>query len=193
LINGISIYLRGAGNDYVGKGMNGGKIVITPRTQGEKFSCAGNTCLYGATGGKLYVAGSVGERFCVRNSGAVSIVEGTGDHACEYMTGGVVIILGKTGNNFGAGMTGGVAFVHDTDHSFIDQLNQGLVYATRIDTDERDEERHFIKKKLREYINETGSEKAQYILDNFRHAIRHFWMVIPKDMTKVPLNPEEGD
>ncbi len=193
LINGISIYLEGAGNDYVGKGMNGGKIVITPRTQGEKFSCAGNTCLYGATGGKLYVAGSVGERFCVRNSGATAIVEGTGDHACEYMTGGIVIILGKTGINFGAGMTGGVAFVSDTDHSFIDKLNQELVYATRIDTDNRDEERHFIKKQLRDYINETGSEKAQCILDNFRHAIRDFWMIIPKDMTKVPLNPEEGD
>ncbi len=193
LINGISIYLRGAGNDYVGKGMNGGKIVITPQTQGELFSCAGNTCLYGATGGKLYVAGSVGERFCIRNSGAEAIVEGTGDHACEYMTGGVVIILGETGINFGAGMTGGVAFIYDQKHNFIDKLNQDLVYATRIDTDERDEERHFIKKKLREYINETGSKKAQCILDNFRHAIRDFWMVIPKDMTKVPLNPEEGD
>ncbi len=193
LINGISIYVRGAGNDYVGKGMNGGKIVITPKTQSDQFSCAGNTCLYGATGGKLFVAGSIGERFAVRNSGAIAVVEGTGDHACEYMTGGVVVILGKTGVNFGAGMTGGVAFIYDEDREFFDNLNQELVNATRIDTDESDEERHFIKKLLRTYINETSSKKAQYILDNFRHTLRDFWIVRPKDMRKTPLNPDEGD
>ncbi len=193
LINGLALYLQGAGNDYVGKGMNGGKIVITPTTQGEKISCAGNTCLYGATGGKLYVAGSVGERFAVRNSGAIAIVEGTGDHPCEYMTGGVVVILGRTGVNFGAGMTGGIAFVYDEEHEFIDNLNQELVVATRIDTDESDEERHFIKKLLRNYVDETSSEKAKYILENFRHTLRDFWIVRPKDMRKVPLNPEEGD
>jgi glutamate synthase (NADPH/NADH) large chain len=193
LVNGISIYVRGAGNDYVGKGMNGGKIVITPQTQSDQFSCAGNTCLYGATGGKLFVAGSIGERFAVRNSGAVAVVEGTGDHACEYMTGGVVVILGKTGINFGAGMTGGVAFIYDEEHDFFDKLNQELVNATRIDTDESDEERHFIKKLLRSYINETSSKKAQYILDNFRHTLRDFWIVRPKDMRKTPLNPDEGD
>jgi glutamate synthase (NADPH/NADH) large chain len=193
LSNGISIYLHGAGNDYIGKGMNGGKIVITPKTQSDKFSCGGNTCLYGATGGKLYIAGSVGERFCVRNSGATAIVEGTGDHPCEYMTGGVVVILGKTGVNFGAGMTGGVAFVYDENHEFIDNLNQELVIATRIDTDESDEERHYIKKLLKEYVDETGSDKAQHILDNFRHTLRDFWIVRPKDLANAPLNPEEGD
>ncbi len=193
LTKGISIYVRGAGNDYVGKGMNGGKIVITPQTQSEQFSCAGNTCLYGATGGKLFVAGSIGERFAVRNSGAIAVVEGTGDHACEYMTGGVVVILGKTGVNFGAGMTGGVAFIYDEDREFFDNLNQELVNATRIDTDESDEERHYIKKLLRTYINETSSKKAQYILDNFRHTLRDFWIVRPKDMRKTPLNPDEGD
>ena len=193
LSNGIAIYLNGAGNDYIGKGMNGGKIIITPKTQSDKFSCGGNTCLYGATGGKLYIAGSVGERFCVRNSGATAIVEGTGDHPCEYMTGGVVVILGKTGVNFGAGMTGGVAFVYDEAHEFIDNLNQELVIATRIDTDESDEERHYIKKLLKNYVDETSSEKAQYILDNFRHTLRDFWIVRPKDLAKAPLNPEEGD
>ncbi|RUM68549.1 MAG: glutamate synthase large subunit, partial [Sulfurospirillum sp.] len=193
LTKGISIYVRGAGNDYVGKGMNGGKIVITPQTQSEQFSCAGNTCLYGATGGKLFVAGSIGERFAVRNSGAIAVVEGTGDHACEYMTGGVVVILGKTGVNFGAGMTGGVAFIYDKEREFFDNLNQELVNATRIDTDESDEERHYIKKLLRQYINETSSKKAQYILDNFRHTLRDFWIVRPKDMRKTPLNPDEGD
>ena len=193
LIEGLSIYLYGAGNDYVAKGMSGGKIVITPKTQGSQFSGAGNTCLYGATGGTLYVRGSVGERFCVRNSGAIAVVEGTGDHACEYMTGGVVAILGKTGINFGAGMTGGLAFVYDKEHEFIDNLNQELVIATRIDTDESDEERHFIKKLLTKYRDETSSDKAAYILDNFRHTLRDFWMVRPKNMTKMPLNPDEGD
>ena len=193
LSNGISIYLDGAGNDYIGKGMNGGKIIITPKTQSDKFSCGGNTCLYGATGGKLYIAGSVGERFCVRNSGTTAIVEGTGDHPCEYMTGGIVVILGKTGVNFGAGMTGGVAFVYDKEHEFIDNLNQELVAAKRIDTDESDEERHFIKKLLKNYVDETSSDKAQYILDNFRHTLRDFWIVRPKDLANAPLNPQEGD
>ena len=193
LINGVSIYVEGAGNDYVGKGMNGGKIVITPKTQGEHYSCAGNTCLYGATGGKLFVAGSVGERFAVRNSGAIAVIEGAGDHACEYMTGGIVVNLGKTGVNFGAGMTGGVAFIYDEEHNFIDNLNQELVVASRIDMDESDEERHFIKRILREYIEETGSEKATKILENFRHNIRNFWIIKPKDMKRVPLNPQEGD
>jgi glutamate synthase (NADPH/NADH) large chain len=193
LINGVKIYLNGVANDYVGKGMNGGKIVITPKIQGEHFSCAGNTCLYGATGGKLFVAGNVGERFCVRNSGAVAIVEGTGDHACEYMTGGEVLILGKTGMNFGAGMTGGVAFVYDKDHDFIDKLNQELVKAVRIDTDEMDEARHILKRLLRMHINETQSTKARLIMDSFRHSIRDFWMVYPKDMTRLPLSPGEGN
>ena len=108
LANGITINLNGTANDYIGKGMNGGKIIITPKYQREGYTTCGNTCLYGATGGKFFTAGEVGERFCVRNSGALAVVEGTGDHACEYMTGGVVAILGNTGVNFGAGMTGGV-------------------------------------------------------------------------------------
>ncbi len=193
LVNGITIKLDGLGNDYVGKGMNGGKIIIKPKYQGDNFSSAGNTCLFGATGGKFFAVGSVGERFCVRNSGAIAVVEGTGDHACEYMTGGVAVILGFTGVNFGAGMTGGVAFVYDKERGFIDRLNQELVVARRIDSDEMDEAKHFLKKLLREYINETGSKKAQYILDNFRHEVREFWMVRPKDLTKIPLNPDEGD
>ena len=193
LINGITMKLDGVANDYLGKGMNGGKIIITSKYQGENFASAGNTCLYGATGGKIYVAGGVGERFCVRNSGAVAVVEGTGDHACEYMTGGVVAILGKTGVNFGAGMTGGLAFIYDVEHEFIDKLNQELVIATRIDTDEMDDVRHFLKRLLRTHLNESGSQKAQYILDNYRHTVRDFWLVRPKDMTKLPLNPEDGN
>ena len=193
LSKGISIYVDGAGNDYVGKGMSGGKIVITSSLSGSKYSLAGNTCLYGATGGKLYVTGQVGERFAVRNSGCIAIVEGTGDHPCEYMTGGVVIVLGKTGVNFGAGMTGGVAFVYDREHQFIEKINAGLVQATRIDTDDMDNERYYLKKLLKEYHRETKSQKAKDILDNFRVEIRNFWMVRPKDMINTPLKIEEGE
>lgn len=191
LSNGVNIEVRGVANDYVGKGMHGGKIVIVPLVQGEQFSAAGNTCLYGATGGKLYVAGTVGERFGVRNSGAVSVVEGTGDHACEYMTGGAVVILGDTGVNFGAGMTGGVAFVYDKESRFIDRLNQELVRAVRIDTYEEDEGKTYLKKLLKSFHNDTGSVKAKYLMDNFRQEVVYFWMVSPKDM-KVTF-PYEAD
>ncbi len=193
LINGVSITLEGVANDYIGKGMHGGKIIIMPTHQGEAFSAGGNTCLYGATGGKLYISGSVGERFAVRNSGALAVVEGTGDNACEYMTGGIVIILGKTGINFGAGMTGGIAFVYDECHSFVENVNRELVEAIRIDTDDGDEARHYLKRLLKDYASHTGSEKAQSILDTFRVEIRNFWLVRPKNLKKLPLNQEKGD
>ncbi len=193
LINGLTLKLNGVANDYIGKGMHGGKIVIVSPHEGEDFSAGGNTCLYGATGGKLYINAAVGERFAVRNSGAIAIVEGAGDNACEYMTGGVVVILGKTGINFGAGMTGGVSFVYDKEHKFIENINQELVEGVRIDTDLGDEARHFLKKLLKDYYNETGSKKAKHILDNFRVEIRNFWLVRPKNLTKLPLNVEDGD
>ena len=192
LINGITLHINGAGNDYIGKGMNGGRIVITADKNGPEFSLGGNTCLYGATGGKLYVNGQVGERFAVRNSGAVAIVEGTGDHPCEYMTGGVVVILGKTGVNFGAGMTGGIAFVYDEAHEFVENINQELIEARRIDTEDTDIERYYLKKLLKDYCKETKSRQAKKIVDNFRVEIRNFWMVRPKDM-KGPLKIEEGE
>ena len=193
LSNGINIHLNGIGNDYVGKGMSGGKIIINTTLQGQEFSGAGNTCLYGATGGKLYVRANVGERFAVRNSGTIAIIEGTGDNACEYMTGGIVVNLGKTGINFGAGMTGGLAFMYDTNKTFIDNMNQELIEALRIDTDDTENERLYLKKLLKDYYEETSSIQAKYILDNFRIEIRNFWMVKPKNMTILPLNPDEGD
>jgi glutamate synthase (NADPH/NADH) large chain len=193
LSSGVSIYLRGVANDYVGKGMNGGKIIISSPLQGEQYSAVGNTCLYGSTGGKLYASGSAGERFGVRNSGTTAVVEGTGDHACEYMTGGIVCILGKTGLNFGAGMTGGVAFIYDEKRTFIENMNQELIQAVRIDTDETNEARHYLKRLLKDYFNETGSRKAKEILDNFRSEIRDFWLVQPKNMKKLILNPGDGD
>ncbi len=193
LINGIEIYLNGVGNDYAGKGMSGGKIIINPPHQGSRYSGAGNTCLYGATGGKMFVRANVGERFAVRNSGAIAIVEGTGDNACEYMTGGIVVILGETGINFGAGMTGGLAFVYDKEKTFMDKMNRELIEALRIDTDDNEKERLYLKKLLKDYYEETKSEKVKKILDNFRLEIRNFWMIKPKNMTVLPLNPDEGD
>ena len=193
LIEGVSLNLEGVANDYIGKGMSGGKIIINPTHKGEEYSAGGNTCLYGATGGKLFISGSVGERFAVRNSGALAIVEGTGDNACEYMTGGIVAILGKTGGNFGAGMTGGIAFVYDEGHNFVENVNRELVEAIRIDTDDGDEARHYLKRLLKEYVAETGSPKAQEILDAFRVEIRNFWLVQPKNLKKLPLNQEKGD
>lgn len=193
LSKGININLEGTANDYVGKGMSGGKIIINTLLQGERYSGAGNTCLYGATGGKFYVRANVGERFAVRNSGCISIVEGTGDNACEYMTGGIVVNLGKTGINFGAGMTGGLAFIYDISKTFIDNMNQELIESLRIDTDDTERERLYLKKLLKDYYSETSSDIAKYILDNFRTEIRNFWIVKPKNMTVLPLNPDEGD
>ncbi len=180
LSKGMNLYLDGAANDYVGKGMNGGKIIINTFNQGPEFAGAGNTCLYGATGGKLYVRAAVGERFGVRNSGCTAVVEGTGDNACEYMTGGIVVILGNTGVNFGAGMTGGLSFVYDPEKSFIDKINQELIEAVRIDTDDTERERLFLKRLLMDYLNETESQRAEEILENFRAEVRNFWMIKPK-------------
>ncbi|MGA1933160.1 glutamate synthase large subunit [Arcobacter sp. YIC-464] len=190
---GMNLTLTGAANDYVGKGMNGGKIIINPAHQGQEFAGAGNTCLYGATGGKLYVRAAVGERFGVRNSGCIAVVEGTGDNACEYMTGGIVVILGNTGINFGAGMTGGLSFVYDPEKSFVDKMNQELIEAVRIDTDDTERERLYLKRLLLDYVHETESEAAEKILGNFRAEIRNFWMVKPKNMTVLPLDPDKGD
>src|SRR5690606_6385474 len=132
---GLEMYLEGDANDYVGKGMAAGKLVIHPSAESEfetqEASIIGNTCLYGATGGVIYAAGRAGERFAVRNSGATAVVEGVGDHGCEYMTGGVIAVLGETGLNFGAGMTGGLAFVLDSDNSFEQRYNKELVELLR--------------------------------------------------------------
>ena len=190
---GIHININGAGNDYIGKGMNGGQIVITSSNAGYEFALGGNTCLYGATGGTLYVHGQVGERFGVRNSGATTVVEGTGDHPCEYMTGGVVAILGKTGVNFGAGMTGGKAFVYDEEGNFYEKVNPELVEALRIDTDEWDTEMFELKALLKDYAEKTGSKRALHILDKFRTEIRKFWMVAPRGVKPTIVADKKGE
>ncbi|HEY6612243.1 MAG TPA: glutamate synthase large subunit, partial [Pseudomonas sp.] len=181
---GLNLYLQGDANDYVGKGMTGGKIVITPSVGSElksqESAIIGNTCLYGATGGKLFAAGTAGERFAVRNSGAHTVVEGTGDHCCEYMTGGFVCVLGKTGYNFGSGMTGGFAYVLDEDNSFVDRVNHELVDIQRISSEAMEAYRSHLKRVLVEYVEETGSAWGQQILENLDDYARRFWLVKPK-------------
>ncbi len=140
----------------------------------------GNTCLYGATGGRLFAAGIAGERFAVRNSGAFAVVEGAGDHCCEYMTGGVVTVLGPTGVNFGAGMTGGFAFVLDQDRSFIDKYNSELVEIHRVNAEYMEPYRHHLRSSIREFTDETGSEWGTHLLENFEDYVGKFWLVKPK-------------
>jgi len=181
---GLHMLLEGDANDYVGKGMAGGKLVIRPprgsRFRSNQTTIMGNTCLYGATGGTLYGAGLAGERFAVRNSGAVAVVEGVGDHGCEYMTGGVVCVLGNTGLNFGAGMTGGFAFVLDLDNQFIDRYNRELIDIHRLRSEPMEAHRNYLKGLLRDYVDATGSEWGQQILDQFRDFLRRFWLVKPR-------------
>jgi len=181
---GLDIYLRGDANDYVGKGMAGGKIVIAP-PEASKFSSnqapiIGNTCLYGATGGKLYAAGRAGERFAVRNSGCITVVEGAGHHCCEYMTGGVVVVLGNTGPNFGAGMTGGFAYVLDEERTFVDRYNMELVDIQRITSEATEAYRHNLESLIKDFVEETGSAWGQQVLENLESLLNKFWLVKPK-------------
>ena len=181
---GLHMHLEGDANDYVGKGMAGGKLVIYP-PKGSVFksqdtAIIGNTCLYGATGGKLFAAGIAGERFAVRNSGAHAVIEGAGDHCCEYMTGGCVTVLGRTGVNFGAGMTGGFAYVMDMERDFVDRYNSELVEICRINSESMEAYRSHLRDTIREFVNETGSAWGEEILDNFPDYVGKFWMVKPK-------------
>ena len=181
---GLHLYLEGDANDYVGKGMAGGKIVIYPpagsRFNSHESTIIGNTCLYGATGGKLFAAGLAGERFGVRNSGALAVVEGVGDHGCEYMTGGVAVVLGDTGLNFGAGMTGGFAFVLDRENAFVDRYNHELIDIHRIHTEAMEAHRNYLRELIREFAEETSSRWGQSILDNFADLEGKFWLIKPK-------------
>ena len=140
----------------------------------------GNTCLYGATGGELYAAGRAGERFAVRNSGATAIIEGAGDHCCEYMTDGVVVILGKTGVNFGAGMTGGFAYVLDIERDFVDLYNHELIDIHRIVPENMEAHVHHLRDLLRAHTELTGSAWGDAILDDYRSFLPKFWLVKPK-------------
>ena len=197
---GLNLRLEGDANDYVGKGMTGGKLTIVPPAgspfETQHSAIVGNTCLYGATGGKLFAAGTAGERFAVRNSGAHAVVEGTGDHCCEYMTGGFVCVLGKTGYNFGSGMTGGFAYVLDMDNSFVDKLNHELVEIQRISGEAMEAYRSHLARVLGEYVEETGSEWGRELSENLDDYVRRFWLVKPKAanlkqlMSSTRANPQ---
>ena len=192
---GLTLELIGDSNDYFGKGLSGGKLILYPPT-GSRFKAedniiVGNVALYGATSGKAFINGVAGERFCVRNSGAIAVVEGVGDHGCEYMTGGRVVVLGRTGKNFAAGMSGGVAYVLDEDNDLYLRLNKEMVSSYEI-TSKYDVLE--LKEMIKEHVALTNSEKGKLILDNFKEYLPRFKKIIPHDyerMQKTIVQMEE--
>jgi glutamate synthase (NADPH/NADH) large chain len=181
---GLHLDLEGEANDYVGKGMAGGKIVLKPHARStfvaRETVIMGNTCLYGATGGELYAAGTAGERFAVRNSGALAVVEGAGDHCCEYMTGGVVCVLGRTGVNFGAGFTGGFAYVLDMERDFVDRYNHELIDIHRVSPEGMGTHVQHLRGLIEQHVDATGSVWGVQLLNDLRTYIGKFWVVKPK-------------
>jgi glutamate synthase (NADPH/NADH) large chain len=175
----------GDANDYVGKGLSGGRIIVHPHPfstfVAEEQIVAGNVIGYGATGGEIFLRGIVGERFCVRNSGATAVSEGVGDHGCEYMTGGRVVVLGRTGRNFGAGMSGGIAYVYDPDEVFASRVNYEMVELQPLD----DGDRAFLDDTIRRHRDLTGSAVADRILGRWDEAVLSFRKVMPKDYQRV--------
>ncbi|MBI4198462.1 MAG: glutamate synthase large subunit, partial [Chloroflexi bacterium] len=186
LARGVSFTLEGEANDYMGKGMSGGRIVVYP-PQGSTFvpednTIIGNVALYGATGGMAFLRGMGGERFAVRNSGAHAVVEGVGDHGCEYMTGGMVVVLGGTGRNFAAGMSGGVAYVLDEDGHFVDRCNTGMVDLEAV---EEPEDQLALRQMIEWHVRYTRSDRGQKVLDQWRALLPKFVKVMPRDYRRV--------
>jgi len=188
VLPGLSVRLSGEANDYVGKGMNGGEIVIVPADDAgfvaADSSIVGNACLYGATGGDFHANGRAGERFGVRNSGAFAVAEGAGDHCCEYMTGGVIVMLGSVGRNVGAGMTGGLGYFYDTDGSFQKNVNGEIVKVQRVTTKEGEAQ---LKAMIERHYQLTGSERADEILSNWDEEMKKFWQVYPPSEAETPM------
>ncbi len=186
LVSGVSFRLEGETNDYFGKGLSGGRIAILPSSRSnfnaEDNIIAGNTGLYGATSGELYVNGRVGERFGVRNSGAIAVLEGAGDHCCEYMTGGRVVVLGETGRNFAAGMSGGVAYVWDKNHNFDYFCNMDMVEINLVESSSYQKELHEL---IRQHYLYTGSKLARTMLDDWTHYVGEFIQVVPIEYKRV--------
>ena len=182
--------LKGDANDYVGKGLSGATISIRLSDESNLVSSEntiiGNTVLYGATSGKLFAAGQAGDRFAVRNSGAVTVIEGCDSNGCEYMTGGTVVILGDVGDNFAAGMTGGMAFVYDKSKEFEKKVNTQTVVWQNVETEYWT---NFLKKLVLEHAEETGSTISRNILNNFENEIKNFVQVCPKEMLDKLINP----
>ena len=184
-VNGITFELEGDANDYIGKGLCGAKLVVYPNKKApfnpSENSVVGNVSFYGATSGEAYLRGMAGERFCVRNSGAKVVVEGIGDHGCEYMTGGLVVILGDTGRNFGAGMSGGVAYVWNKKGDFASKLNGEMVAIEEL----TQEDENILKLYVEQHLQYTKSDVAQYILDNWTEVLAQFVEVMPQDFKKA--------
>ena len=183
---GLTLELVGDSNDYFGKGLSGGKLIVYP-PKGVNFKedeniIIGNVALYGATSGEAYINGVAGERFCVRNSGARTVVEGTGDHGCEYMTGGCAVILGKVGKNFAAGMSGGIAYVLDEDSDLYMKVNKAMVTLEEV-TNKYDVQE--LKDMIQEHVAYTNSERGKQILDNFEQYLPKFKKIIPNDYKKM--------
>ncbi len=192
-INGLSLLLVGEAQDYVGKGLSGGEIVVRPsedaRYVPHQNVIIGNTVLYGATGGRLHAAGIAGERFAVRNSGAVAVIEGAGEHCCEYMTGGTVVVLGDVGRNFGAGMSGGQAFVYDLNETFERRYNPELIAARRMRGNGDDA---VLKQLIREHYEKTGSLRAKALLEDWERQLQLFWQAAPRENIVAIENATEG-
>ncbi|HEV7759583.1 MAG TPA: glutamate synthase subunit alpha, partial [Acidimicrobiales bacterium] len=189
LPKGITLRLLGDANDYVGKGLSGGRLTVRPPLEvhedfvAEDNVIAGNVILYGATGGEAFLRGVVGERFAVRNSGATAVVEGVGDHGCEYMTGGRVVVLGPTGRNFGAGMSGGIAYVWDPDRALSGLLNREMVELETLD----DLDRNWLVGTVFRHQEATGSEVAGRLLTDWQFSVDQFAKVMPRDYKRVLL------
>jgi glutamate synthase (ferredoxin) len=182
----MTFRLEGDANDYVGKGLSGGKLIIYPSPQAtfaaEDNIIIGNVALYGATSGEVYIRGMAGERFAVRNSGVTTVVEAVGDHGCEYMTGGRVVVLGAAGRNFGAGMSGGVAYVLDESGDFATRVNKQMVGVELLDDPQ---EIASVKALIGQHLEYTGSARARALLENWAQTVSRFVKVLPKDYKRV--------
>jgi glutamate synthase (ferredoxin) len=185
---GITLSLEGDANDYLGKGLSGGRIIVMPPKRStfvpEENVIVGNVAFYGATGGEAFISGAAGERFCVRNSGLNAVVESVGDHGCEYMTGGHVVVLGPTGRNFAAGMSGGVAYVFDPGGKFPNLCNLEMVQLSQLDESDK-EEIEFVQSLVQNHVNCTGSRLAWRLLENWEDSTRNFFKVYPNDFRRV--------
>lgn len=186
-VSGVTLRLEGEANDYVGKGMTGGTLVVVPPAGAtynpSENAIVGNTCLYGATGGYLFARGQAGQRFAVRNSLGKAVIEGAGDHACEYMTGGVIVVLGQTGRNVGAGMTGGLAYFLDEEGNFDELVNHEIVHVQRVTTPAGEAQ---LKEMIQMHQEHTGSDKASRILENWTEYLPKFWQVVPPSEADSP-------
>jgi glutamate synthase domain-containing protein 3 len=185
LAKGITFELEGMANDYVGKGLSGGKIIIYPDSKSdfkpEENIIIGNTTFYGAISGEAYIRGVTGERFCIRNSGLHTVVEGVGDHACEYMTGGIAVVIGKTGRNFAAGMSGGIAYVYDSEGNFKQKCNREMVELENLSKEDETN----IHSLLHNHFKYTKSTIAKALLDDFKKELKRFVKVMPIEYKRI--------